>query len=54
VQLPPGQYPATVEFRDRNGYTIPNLTKTLTINVTADNRDKIVFVSDRSRTPQTL
>jgi hypothetical protein len=54
VQLPPGSYPATVEFRDRNGYTNPNLTKTLTINVTADNRDKVVFVSDRSRTPQTL
>lgn len=54
LQLPPGQYPATVEFRDRNGYTIPNLTKTLTINMTADSRDKVVFVSDRSRTPQTL
>jgi len=54
VQLPPGQYPATVEFRDRYGYTIPNLTKTMTINVAADNRDKVVFVSDRSRTPQTL
>ena len=54
VQLPPGQYPATVEFRDRNGYTNPTLTKTLTINVPADNRDKVVFVSDRSRTPETL
>ena len=54
VQLPPGQYPATVEFRDRNGYPLPNLTKSITVNVTADNHDKVVFVSDRSRTPQTL
>ncbi len=54
VQLPPGQYPATVEFRDRNGYVVPNLTKTFTVNVAADNRDKVVFVSDRSQTPQTL
>jgi hypothetical protein len=54
VKLPPGQYPATVEFRDRNGYTIPNLTKTLTINVPADGHDKVVFVSDTSITPQSL
>jgi hypothetical protein len=54
VQLPPGQYPATVEFRDRNGYTNPALTKTLTINVTADNHDKVVFVSDRSKNPLNL
>jgi hypothetical protein len=54
LQLPPGQYPATVEFRDRNGYLMPSLTKTLTVTVPDNNRDKVVFVSDRSRTPQTL
>lgn len=54
VQLPPGQYPATVQFQDRYGYTLPNLTKNITVTVAPDNRDKIVFVSDRSRTPQSL
>ena len=31
-----------------------NLTKTITVNITTTDRDKVVFVSDTSVTPQTL
>ncbi len=54
LTLPPGPHTATVEFLDQAGQTLPNLTKTITIDVPADNHDKVVFVSDRSKTPQTL
>ncbi len=54
IELPPGQHVATVEFRDRAGQVLPNLTKSITINVPADKHDKVVFVSDTSSTPQTL
>jgi hypothetical protein len=53
LTLPPGAHPVTVEFLDGAGRPIANLTKTITINVAAG-RDKIVFVSDQSSTPQTL
>ncbi len=54
LHLPPGQHQATVQFLDRNGQTLAYLTKTITINVPADKRDKIVFVSDTSPTPLTI
>ena len=54
VELPPGPHTATVEFQDRFGQPMPNLTKTITLNVTADKHDKVVFVSDTSTTPQSL
>jgi hypothetical protein len=54
LNLPPGQHVATVEFQNASGETLPNLTKTITINVPADKRDKVVFVSDGSATPQTI
>ena len=54
IELPPGQHVATVEFRDRAGQLLPNLTKSITINVPADKRDKVVFVSDTSSTPQSI
>jgi hypothetical protein len=53
-RLPPGQHTATVQFLDRDGQPLENLTKTITINVSTDKRDKVVFVSDKSSTPQTL
>jgi hypothetical protein len=52
--LPPGQHVITVEFRDPTGATNPNLTKTLTFDVPADGKDKVILVSDQSSTPQTL
>ena len=54
LPLPPGAHVATVEFHDAAGRVLPNLTKTITINITTSDRDKVVFVSDTSLTPQTL
>ena len=54
VPLPPGQHVATIQFLDAAGHVIANLTKTITINITTADRDKVVFVSDTSLTPQTL
>jgi hypothetical protein len=54
LRMAPGQHVATVEFYGEDGALFPALTKTVTINVPADKRDKVVFVSDTSRTPQSL
>jgi hypothetical protein len=54
LQLPPGAHAATIEFQDPAGRPLPDLTKNITINVPTDGRDKIVFVSDQSVTPQNL
>jgi tetratricopeptide (TPR) repeat protein len=51
VQLPLGENIVTVEFLDAAGRADAKLTKTLTVNIAAD-RDKVVFVSDTSTTPQ--
>jgi hypothetical protein len=49
LRLPPGAYPATVEFRGEGGSPIANLTKNFTINVTNATRDTVVFVSDKNQ-----
>jgi hypothetical protein len=54
LSLPPGEHPVTVEFLDAAGRLLPDLTKAITINVPADGKDKVVFVSDQSLTPQNL
>ncbi len=54
VPLPPGQHVATIQFLDATGRALANLTKTITINITTTDRDKVVFVSDTSLTPQSL
>ncbi len=54
VPLPPGQHVATIQFLDGSGRVAANLTKTVTVNITTTDRDKVVFVSDTSITPQTL
>lgn len=51
LSLAPGQHTVTVEFQEAGGKAVANLTKTLTVDVPAD-RDKVVFVSDTSTTPQ--
>jgi hypothetical protein len=54
LPLPIGPHVATIQFHDSTGQVLPNLTKTITINITTTDRDKVVFVSDTSLTPQTL
>ncbi len=47
LRLPPGQHAATIEFLGKDGQPVPNLTKTIPVNVPDGARDTIVFVSDR-------
>jgi hypothetical protein len=54
LPLPIGQHVATIEFHSSTGQVLANLTKTITINITTTDRDKVVFVSDTSLSPQTL
>ncbi len=54
VPLPAGQHVATIQFLNSAGQVQTNLTKTITLNITTTDRDKVVFVSDTSVTPQTL
>jgi hypothetical protein len=54
LPLPLGQHVVTVQFLDSSGRVLPNLTKTINLNVTTTEHDKVVFVSDSSITPQTL
>ncbi len=54
VPLPLGQHVVTVQFLDLSGRVVAHLTKTITLNITTTDRDKVVFVSDTSLTPQTL
>jgi hypothetical protein len=52
--LPVGQHVLTVQFLDRSGRVLSNLTKTINLNITTTEHDKVVFVSDNSVTPQSL
>jgi hypothetical protein len=54
MQLPPGPYTATVEFLDPQRRAIAGLTKTVTFTVPNGSRDTVIYVSDKSTTPQTL
>ena len=54
LPLPPGRHEAIIEFKDASGQVVSTFTKVFTLNIPADGRDKVVFVSDRSATPQTL
>jgi hypothetical protein len=54
LPMAPGPHSVTIEFKDAQGHVLPSLTKSITINVTNASRDTVVFVSDRSATPQAL
>src|SRR6266542_473567 len=54
LELPPGQHTLSVEFHDATDHLIPGLTKVVNLNVPAGAGDKVVYVSDKSITPQTL
>jgi len=46
ARLPAGQYPATVEFLDSYGRSIPGETRALTIRVEGPGRDTVIFLSE--------
>jgi hypothetical protein len=50
--LPPGTHTATVEFLSETRVPLGGLTKTVTFSVAEGGRDKVLFVSDQSATPQ--
>jgi tetratricopeptide (TPR) repeat protein len=54
LQLAPGQYTATVDFLDPQRRTLAGLSKTITFNVPDGTRDTVIYISDKSITPQTL
>jgi len=53
LELPPGPHTVTVDFLDEGNRLLAGQTKTITINVPAAPADKVVYVSDKSSTPQT-
>lgn len=53
MSLPPGQHVVTVEFLEAGDRVVGKLTKQITVNLADASRDKVVFVSDSSTTPQT-
>jgi tetratricopeptide (TPR) repeat protein len=53
LELAPGTHNVTVQFKNQSGQVVPSSTKQLTVEVAAG-KDKVVFVSDQSVTPQKL
>ena len=54
LAVSPGVHTITVDFKDPAGQVIPTFRKTLNVAVPADGKDKVIFVSDQSTTPQDL
>ncbi len=54
LSVAPGVHNVIVDFKDPAGQVIPSFRKTLTVNVPADGKDKVIFISDQSSTPQNL
>jgi tetratricopeptide (TPR) repeat protein len=53
VPLPPGQYTATVDFLDGANRLLLGMTKSVSFTV-PDSGDKVIYVSEKSKTPQSL
>jgi hypothetical protein len=54
LSLPAGRHTVAVQFHDQSGHPLPSLSKTFTVEVPADGKDKVIFISDQSLTPQTI
>jgi hypothetical protein len=54
LPLAPGPHQATLEFFGPGGGVMPQLTKNISFEVPADGKDKVIFISDQSSTPQKL
>jgi hypothetical protein len=53
-EVPPGQHTVTVDFLDESNRVIAGLTKRMTIDISSGGGDKVVYISDKSTTPQNL
>ena len=49
LRLAPGDYPATLEFKDASGRTLAALTQTLNLHVDPTDRDTVIFLSELKR-----
>jgi hypothetical protein len=49
LRLAPGDYPATLEFQDVSGRTLPALTQNLNLHVDPADRDTVIFLSELKR-----
>jgi hypothetical protein len=54
MELPPGQHVATIDFLDEANRILPGLSKSVTFTVPDGPRKKVIYMSDKSTTPQTL
>ena len=54
LSLAPGPHTMRIDFKDSAGQVVPGLTKDFSFEVPADGKDKVIFVSDQSSTPQKL
>jgi hypothetical protein len=53
-QVPPGACALHVDFLDDQSRTVAGLTKTITLTIPENGPEKVVYVSDKSSTPQSL
>jgi hypothetical protein len=53
LALTPGPHNVTIQFKDMGGQIVAGLTKQFTVEV-PEGKDKVIFLSDRSVTPQQL
>lgn len=54
VELPPGEHTATVEFLDDANRILPGLSKTVSFRISEGPGDRVIYVSDQSKTPSNL
>ena len=54
LALPAGRHVLSCHFRDSHGHVMDGLTKTISVEVPSDSKDKVIFISDQTLTPQTL
>ena len=54
MELPPGQHTASIDFLDEANRILPNQSKKVTFTVPDGPGEKVIYVSDKSTTPQTL
>ena len=54
LELPPGEYQATIDFLDGADRILASLSRKVTFTVAAGSVDKVIYVSEKSLSPQNL